>query len=230
MTREELQTHYDQMWNSSVDKLTRGEYFIDPNLKVRDNRMGITLRIRPDEVTIDKISTFQKELCEVLPEQFHYPKETVHMTVLSIVSCSEENHLSDLNDCKLYIDLISEVLENERSFEIEHSGVTLGDVGLLLQGFPKQDALNALRERIRGKLEESELASALEKRYKINSAHSTVMRYQQELKNIAGFVSWSERQRDRKLGVTKVGKLELVMNDWYHSPEQTKICKTWELQ
>ncbi|MCV9388744.1 mutarotase [Reichenbachiella ulvae] len=230
MTDQELELRYDDMWAQSYQKLKQEEYYIDPNLKKRDDRMGITLRLSFGDDPLAQIDEFQDELKSICPEQYHYSQQALHMTVLSVISCSVNNDLIQLQNYQTYVDVIQEVLKDEKPFRIRHQGLTLGNAGLLIQGFPEADALNLLREKLRVAIHQSGVYHTLDTRYKIWSAHSTVMRYRERLVDRNAYLAFLEKSKSREFGVTTVGRLELVINDWCHSPEQTEMCASWELK
>ncbi|MGB8318325.1 MAG: hypothetical protein WCE54_09390, partial [Ignavibacteriaceae bacterium] len=66
-------------------------------------------------------------------------------------------------------------------------------------------------------------------RYRIKTAHSTVIRFREELKHSLNFLSLLEKYRDYNFGKTKINQLELVQTDWYHKKEKVLILNKFEL-
>ncbi|UXP33842.1 mutarotase [Reichenbachiella agarivorans] len=226
----ELQTHYDLMWKESWENLKEGRLFKDPYLKSKeDKRIGITLRIRPNQEVLDTILAFQRELKKIEPSQYYYPIETVHWTVLSIISCSADVRTDQLKVLTEYEYVISEELRNIGSFEILLRGLTLSKVGPLIQGYPQSADLDRLRDGLRERFRKSDLMHSIDTRYAIRTAHSTVMRYQEDLVDQKAYMKFLSHHKNIDFGTAHINQFELVINDWYHRSDKTEIMRTFSL-
>ncbi|PIB33978.1 hypothetical protein BFP72_00290 [Reichenbachiella sp. 5M10] len=224
---QELETRYEKMWEENVWNL--GQVEVDSFLRSQtDRRTGITLRIRPSAEVLRKVVAFQRLLMKVAPEQYHYPEESIHVTGLSIVSCSAEYERFDSGLLAQYVDLIDRAIQGVDTFEIAFQGVTLGSVGVLIQGHPDA-GLAALRESVRSTIQEAGVFQTLDVRYKIDSAHSTIMRYRQEIQQVEELRELLTTHRALEFGQSSVTHLELVVNDWYHSPAKTDVIYSFQL-
>lgn len=218
-----LTEHYNQLYKTSSAAIAAGKYSIDLDIKNEsDSRFGITLLIRPDEETKSKMQVFLNELKQIEPKQYYYPDSDIHITVMSIISCSEEfnlNHISP-ND---YIQLICKSLVDVDKITIQFKGITASSSALMIQGFPTDETLNNLRNKLRENFKNSGLQQSIDSRYSIVAAHATVMRFQEKLRNPEKLVQTAEKFRDYDFGEFNVKRLELVYNDWYQRENNMRI-------
>lgn len=225
----DLESHYSMLWEASLSKFRQGEFEYDTMIDdPTDNRMGLTLLLRPDAATMDKIRNFLRSLEALEPHQYYYPDTDIHVTVLSIISCYEGFQLSQINAGD-YIALIQEALTGLNSFEIMMRGITASKACILLQGFPQDTQLDRLRNVIRKKFSQSNLHQSLDERYLLKTAHSTVVRFKTPLQNEALFISKLAEYRNHSMGTFKVDALELVYGDWYQKKSRGKHLHTFEL-
>ncbi|MNR38408.1 hypothetical protein D3C85_1565090 [compost metagenome] len=91
----------------------------------------------------------------------------------------------------------------------------------MIQGFPTDESLNILRDKLRANFQKSALKQSIDSRYPIATAHSTVMRFQEKLDNPEKMIAVVEKFRDHDFGEFTVDKLELVYNDWYQRKSNT---------
>lgn len=218
-----LTQHYNQLYKSSSEKITNGSYSIDHELKNEsDSRFGITLLIRPNEQVKAEIQSFLKEFKTVEPSQYYYPDSDIHITVMSIISCSEDFKLEQvsLHD---YIEIISKSMIELDTIKIHFKGVTASPSAIMIQGFPTDETLNNFRNKLRENFKKSELFQTIDSRYTISTAHSTVMRFQEPLQNPKKLIEISDRFRDFDFGEFSVENLELVYNDWYQTERNTRV-------
>ena len=178
-----LTEHYKKLYKSSIRSIENEDYKTDLLIdSPADRRFGITLLIRPPENIKNRIQVFLKDLKQVDPSQYYYPNSDIHITVMSIISCYEGFQLDQISISN-YIDLINESLNGIDRFEIKLKGITASNSGIMIQGFPENDNLNNLRNNLRTKFKNSDLEQSIDKRYSIQTAHSTVVRFRTKLQN-----------------------------------------------
>jgi 2'-5' RNA ligase len=192
--------------------------FIDSN---SDDRYGITLIIRPPISVRNRIQIFLDELKKLEPNQYYYENSDIHITVLSIISCYSGFKLDQIN-INDYTLLISECFAKSKSFDISFHGVTATLNGIITQGFIKDNTLNDFRDNLRFCFKNSDLEQSIDKRYKLQTAHSTVVRFRNEVKKQSEFMEIIDRYRDFDFGTFNVDHIELVFNDWYQRIENVK--------
>lgn len=225
-----LAEHYNQLYTTSAEVISAGKYAIDSELKNEsDSRFGITLLIRPNDEIKAKIQTFINELKKVEPEQYFYPDSDIHITVMSIISCSENFSLNQISP-KEYIEVICRSLVDVEKIKIHFKGITASPSALMIQGFPSDETLNRLRNRLRENFKNSGLQQSMDSRYSIFTAHSTIMRFQEKLHDPKKLIQIAAKFRDFDFGEFDVKNLELVYNDWYQRKSTTRVLGDFGLR
>ena len=229
MLASELQNHYDQMWNTALESFEKGEVGVDTWLgRQDDDRRGITLLLRPDDVVKKEILDFLKVLQGILPEQYFYPPSDIHLTIMSVISCYSGFTLDQIKVSD-YVDIISDCLENIRPFSIRFKGVTASKAGLMIQGFPELDQLNEIRECLRKAFKKTKLENSMDKRYKIATAHMTVARFQKPISDTKKMIEILHAYRTHDFGSSKIQQLELVFNDWYQQKAHVRSLHLFDI-
>ncbi|MNX20279.1 hypothetical protein D3C86_502190 [compost metagenome] len=225
-----LTEHYNQLYKTSSEIISAGKYSIDSELKNElDSRFGITLLIRPNDEIKANIQTFISELKKVEPEQYFYTDSDIHVTVMSIISCSENFSLNQISPNE-YIEVICRSLVDVDKINLHFKGITASPSAIMIQGFPSDETLNNLRNRLRENFKKSELQQSIDSRYEISTAHSTIMRFQEKLQNPKKLIETVEKFRDYDFGEFDVKNLELVHNDWYQRKNTTKVLGDFGLR
>ncbi|QNR85544.1 2'-5' RNA ligase family protein [Pedobacter riviphilus] len=216
-----LAEHYHKLYTESIAKISSGDYETDHLIDDEaDQRFGITLVIRPDAATKDKIQQFLTEAKAIEPDQYYYQNADIHITLMSIISCYEGFDLKDIHVGD-YIQLIKQVLARHKHFKIQFKGLTASPSCILIQGF-LTDTLNEIRDDLRAAFKNSDLQQSIDKRYAIQTAHATVIRFRSELANIDALLSLIEKYQDFDFGTFEVKQVELVYNDWYQREKFVK--------
>lgn len=218
-----IQEIYDQMWENALEKFRRGEFECDPWLDSKeDKRYGITLLARPGGKAREKIQNIIEAFRQVAPHQYYYPAPDLHLTILSIISCREGFALSDINAEK-YARKVGEALEDKRAFSIEYKGLTASAGCILVQRFPENGELQRIREDLRRVFKASSLQHSIDSRYRLETAHSTIVRFRRPLPSSTLLVKQLQELRAMPIGAFSVNELELVFNDWYQRSEKTSV-------
>ncbi|WP_163400341.1 2'-5' RNA ligase family protein [Flavobacterium fluviatile] len=220
-----LSEHYNSLFKTSSELILSEKYSIDSKINDdSDKRFGITLLIRPNEEISNNIQEFLKELKKAEPEQYYYPNSDIHITVLSIISCAEGFNLNQFSASE-YVEIIEKSLVDVNEIEIEYRGVTLSPSAIMIQGFPSDNSLNMLRDKLRENFKNSSLQQSMDSRYTVTAAHSTVMRFQKKLQSPKKLIEVVEKFRNHNFGKFTVDKIELVYNDWYQRERNTiNLC------
>lgn len=224
-----LKQHYTALWEKAFDKFKNDQFDYDPMLDdPSDNRMGLTLLAYPDIETRQNIGRLLDALKKTDPSQYYYPLTDIHVTVLSIISCTANFQLEEVKP-ERYIDLLYDILSTSPKFNIAFKGITASSSCIMIQGFPLGNQLNLLRDSLREKLKKSGLRQSLDERYLLKTAHSTVVRFKKPLHNKSAFLQELLKYRDFPFGTFEVKNIELVYNDWYHRGERVKQLYDFEL-
>ena len=209
-----LAEHYNKLYRDSIAKIANGNYEIDRLIDSEaDNRFGITLVIRPDATTNHNIQKFLAEVKTIEPDQYYYQNADLHITLMSIISCYDGFDLKDIN-VQDYIDITKKVLVRHKPLKIQFKGLTASPSCILIQGF-LTDSLNEIRDDLRTAFKNSDLQQSIDKRYAIQTAHATVIRFRSELIHINALLNLIKKYRDFDFGTFEVKEVELVYNDWY---------------
>lgn len=206
---------YDRLWVESLDHVrVQGFGFDsvidDPN----DNRFGITLLIRPDKQVIGRIQDFMDRVRAIEPFHHFYPASDMHVTVMSIISCYAGFSLEGI-DKQEYIDLVAACIDGMESSELRFQGVTLSPSCVLIQGFPSNNMLDNMREKLRTAFGNAPLEQSMDERYPLQTYHSTVIRFKEEVRKEGEILRLLEDFRTFDFGVSPIKEVELVFNDWY---------------
>ncbi|OAD41554.1 2'-5' RNA ligase family protein [Polaribacter atrinae] len=217
-----LESHYKKLYNESINKISSDNYEIDDLIDSnKDNRFGITLLIRPSIEIKEKIQKFIKEIKKIEPNQYFYPNSDIHITVMSIISCYDGFDIKKIDLAK-YIELTEKCLFEKKDMNITFRGITASTSGIMVQGFMDNNELNEIRDRLRKEFKNSNLEQSLDKRYSIQTAHSTIVRFRKELSQKGKLLEFLDENINYEFGTFKVNEFELVYNDWYQREKYVK--------
>lgn len=225
----DLAQHYQQLWTRSVQQFESGHFDYDTLLDApADSRRGITLLARPPLHVREAIEFMLGDFKASAPEQYYYPITDIHLTILSIISCYEDFNLS-LIDSARYAGLVREVVSTQKSFKIQFRGITASPSCLLIQGFPLDSTLKKIRNDLRQRFRSSGMQHSIDKRYAIQTAHSTVVRFRKPFVHPEAFVQKAKHYRAINFGIFDVNEMDLVFNDWYLKAENTVVLERFHL-
>jgi 2'-5' RNA ligase len=225
-----LKAHYDNLYDKSIESILLDNYEIDDLINSpSDNRFGITLLIRPSTAVKSEIQKFLKELNVIDPYQYYYENSDIHITVMSIISCYNGFKLASI-DISKYNDIIKENLLDISNLKIEFKGVTASPSCIMIQGFMNNNSLNELRNNLRDKFINSPLEQSIDKRYAIQTAHATVVRFKEKLNHKSKFLKALEKYRSHEFGMFEVKNMELVYNDWYQRAKFVKKLSEFSIK
>lgn len=224
-----LAEHYHAMREEAISRLLTTGVEPDPLLlSGQDTRRGITLLARPPEPVTAAISRVLADVQPAAPEQYYYPAADMHLTILSIISCYPSFRLTDI-DPAAYQEVVRAALAQVGPLTIRYAGLTASAGGLMVQGFPEDDALNHLRNELRAAFRRSGLRQSIDERYTLQTAHSTVLRFTSPLPHPAQLVAVLQRHEHTPIGTFQVDTLELVYNDWYQRAANTVLLERYAL-
>tara|TARA_R110002072_G_scaffold140149_4_gene284034 strand:- start:1370 stop:2065 length:696 start_codon:yes stop_codon:yes gene_type:complete len=217
-----LESHYKKLYNESISKISSDNYEIDDLIDSnKDNRFGLTLLIRPSIEIKEKIQKFIKEIKKIEPNQYYYPNSDIHITVMSIISCYDGFDINRIDLAK-YIELIEKCIVEKKDINITFRGITASPSGIMIQGFMENNELNDIRDRLRKEFKNSNLEQSLDKRYSIQTAHSTIVRFRTTLSQKRKLLEFLDENNNFDFGTFKVNEFELVYNDWYQREKYVK--------
>ncbi len=215
--REQLQARYDAMWREAEPALVRGDVACDAQLATGgDPRRGLTLIARPDAALAARFDALLDDLCAIEPAQYRHPAPDMHVTVLSLFTATTDFQ-RELAREKDYRAAVAAAVRGTRPFTIDFTGISASRGAVVAQGFPRDDVLEGLRERLRDALRARGLDGSLDGRYKLVTAHATLLRFVQPPAAPVALTEALRQWRGRSFGTMTVDTVALVLNDWYMS-------------
>jgi 2'-5' RNA ligase len=225
----DLRRHYDAMWDRAWPAVSRGDVECDPHLAGGlDPRRGMTLIARPDATLATRLTDVQHRLADADPRQYRQPRADLHMTVLSLSTVTAD-HAPHLARRAEYAAAVRTAIEGLPAFDIDFEGITISHGAVLATGFPRDDTLETLRARLREALRARGLDGMLDQRYRLVTAHSTLLRFVAPPGDPARLAAVLAEVRDEPLGTLRVESLQLVVNDWFMSSAAVESIETYAL-
>ncbi len=229
MNSSQLKAQYDSMWARSFEQFRNQEFEVDELIDSKnDGRYGMTLLARPSQPVKERITEFLKEVRCIAPHQYFYPESDMHLTILSVVSCYSGFSLDKISTDS-YVEKIGEVLQSVEPFEIHFKGITASPSCILIQGFPENNHLEKIRNKVRVAFRKSDLQHSIDKRYEIQTAHLTVIRFRKPIQQPEKFISVINQYRENDFGRSMMDEVELVGNNWYQQKEKVQLIKRFSL-
>ena len=226
----DLKSLYSQMWMDSIDRFKNNNCETDLLINdPTDTRRGITVLSYFNNSVEVNISNFLEELKIIEPEQYYYPKNELHLTILSIISCIPSFKLSNI-DVEAYTSIFKETIRDIGEFKVKYRGITVSSSCILIQGFPDGKQLSHLRNSLRVNFQKANLESTIDSRYEISTAHTTAVRCLAPFKSSDNLMKMLSKYRDYNFGTLEVNSLELVFNNWYQNLSITKNLSSLKLK
>lgn len=217
MTNDVLRDHYDAMWDTALPAIASGAVDCDLGIgAVPDQRRGLTLIARPALALQASFDALLATLATEATGQYRYPASDMHVTILPLFTATEhaEGELARMDD---YRAVAQAAVARMAPFEIDFDGLTLSNGAVMARGVPRDQTLETLRERLRAGLRARGLDATVDQRYRLVTAHVTLLRFAAPLRAPARFAALLAALRNVPLGTMRVEAIELVVNDWYMS-------------
>jgi 2'-5' RNA ligase len=224
-----LRAHYDAMWDDAWPAIAGGDVECDLHLAGGlDPRRGMSLIARPDPALMVRFDALLARLADVDPRQYRQPRADMHLTVLSLLTVTEDYapHLARRAD---FVAAVRAAVEGLPAFDIDVDGIAISRGAVLARGYPRDDTLERLRARLRDALRARGLDGSLDRRYRLVTAHTTLLRFVAPLADPGRFAAALADMRDEPLGTMHVETLQLVVNDWYMSSAAVEPIETFTL-
>lgn len=225
-----LRAHYDAMWDRAWPAVARGDVDCDSHLAGGlDPRRGMTLVARPGPALAARLDSLQERLAGLDARQYRQPRADLHVTILSLFTVTQDYapHLARRAD---YAAAVRAAAAGVPAFDIDFDGITMSRGAVLARGFPRDGTLELLRARLRDALRARGLDGMLDQRYRLVTAHATLLRFIAPPADPAGFAAALAALRAMPLGTMRVKTPELVVNDWYLSSAALESVETLTLR
>lgn len=217
-TDHPLYPHYDTLWQSHWPEIQRGQISCDPLLlrKETDPRRGISLIARPSAEVSQRISAMLHKLAELEPDQYYYPQSEMHFTILPLFTGTPE-YQHKLDRVPIYQQAVLNACQQCQPIAIESIGITVSPSGVMVQGFPSDNKLDLFRDALREQIRQRGFGHELDQRYRLITAHSTVLRFCAPLRHAANFAQALQEYRTSNFGQSQIAQVDLLLCDWYLS-------------
>lgn len=236
--RSPLTARYDAVWDAAAPDVRAGRAALDlwATRQREDARRGVTLLARlaalapagGGPAVADALGALGAELQALEPAQYVQPRADLHLTVLSLFTATPD-YAPYLAHLDAYRAAVAEALAGVGPFAVDLTGVTLSPAAVLVQGFPRDDTLERVRARLRAVLAARGLGGALDERYRLETAHATLVRFVAPLGDPARFVGALAAARGRAFGTVVVTALELGVGNWYQAAAYARPVATYPL-
>lgn len=221
-----VRQRYDAIWNEAAPLLAAGRIACDTRLlRGPDPRRGLTLIARPGPALAAGFTALLDRLDALEPGQYRHPPADLHLTVLSLFTVTDDP-APQLARLPEYRAAVRAATAGVAPLEIAFDGITASTGAVLAQGEPCGPGLEQLRERLRGELRARGLDGTLDQRYRLVTAHATLLRFVRPLAEPARFAAALAEMRSLPLGTLHADRLELVINDWYMSSGTLDVVET----
>lgn len=225
-----LQQLYNRIWQQARQALLNGGPHIDPHLKNlrRDCRLGMTVIARPSRTIIREVLDLQNRLRELEPLQHYYQADELHVTILTLFNVMED-YDQYMANMPLYEEILPSAFANMPPFQIVFQGISASPEAVMIQGFPLDAQLQTQRETLREVLHAHDLGDTLDVRYRISTAHSTIMRFSRPLRDASALLGLLGGLRKEPFGEFTCNSVQWVKNDWYMSSDKVELLAEYEL-
>jgi 2'-5' RNA ligase len=221
---------YEMLWNKNFPAIQQGKVEVDPfltNPKI-DQRRGLTLIFRPPANLLDSIRAFLSEIRALEPHQYYYDDSNLHFTVLPLFTAIPE-YQANYARLPVFESAVQAALQSASTFTVQITGLTVSRGAVMLCGFTDSTVLNAIRDKLRQILTRKGLSAGLDQRYRLVTAHTTILRFSNRLRDPHAFSDFLQQHRNHEFGSFSVEELQLVKNDWYMTQEHTPILARYAL-
>ena len=144
-----LKNEYDNIWNTSKNKILKNDINVDHNLSdlQNDKRLGISLIIPVGKALAGIFYDGLRNVKLYEPDQYYYPPSDMHITLLDLIAANE-NFVFCEKQVAAYKEVLCEVFKLLKSFKIQFNGLTASAVAVMVRGFPSIDIFE-MRQHIR---------------------------------------------------------------------------------
>jgi len=171
-----MRAPYDELRRDARAGFARGRFETDPRIDdPSDTRRGLSLILRPGPPALAGLAELGDAPREVAGGQYFHAPAELHVTVLSVVSCTDGFRIDEAEPGR-YAELLAACVADLDPFELTFEGITASPSCVTVQGFVAGDTLRVSRERLREAITGSGLRHSMERRYTARTAHVTSMR------------------------------------------------------
>lgn len=207
---DSLQNGYDRMWEAGRADLEAGNIDADPVPTATSLRWGVSVIATvasPLATTFEALADRCRHLCG--ENHTFYNQTNLHVTVRS---CEFHRFGVLQNDPAIcvYQTALADVCRYHEPFEIAFCGLNANRTGLIGQGYPLSETLQALRGELHNRLVDLDFQPGPEENGVRHTAHTSIVVFGGPVTDPAGLCGWVRANRETWYGTARVTHLLLV--------------------
>ncbi len=227
---QRIRATFDQAWTDAKPEWLRGEPSINPYLTTpqEDTRRGLSLIARLSKKSADILNQLNSALRDVAPEQYYYPMEDFHITIMTLIDACDSFSLKGIDTDRLAA-VFNDIFSQHEEFRTHFVGITGTPECVLAQGFFPDETLDTIRSQCRTSLQTTGFGKRIEARHESLSAHVTLARF----KNAAHLDLLAQKTDELStcyLGVTQIKEIKLVVSDWFMTADKVTTLAKFDLR
>ncbi len=198
------------MWEAGRADVKAGNVDPDPVPTATSLRWGVSIVAK---IVLPLAATFETlaDRCRHLCGENHtfYSRANFHVTVRS---CEFHRFGVLQNDPSIhaYQTALADVCQDHNPFEIAFCGLNANRTGVIGQGYPLSETLQALRSALHDRLVDLDFQHGPEEDGVRHTAHTSIMVFGGPVTDPAGLYSWVSANRETWYGSARVTHLSLV--------------------
>ncbi len=201
------------MWEAGRADVETGNVDADPVPTAASLRWGVSIVARvalPSAETLQALADRCRHLCG--ENHTLYTRANVHVTVRS---CEFHRFGVLQNDpfIRACQTVLADVCQRHDALEIAYCGLNANRTGVIVQGYPVTNALQALREDLHNRLGELGVRRGPEKNGVRRTAHISVAVFGGAVANPSSLHRWIRSNRETWFGTARITRLTLVKYD-----------------
>lgn len=208
-----VQDGYNRMWKAGRLDIEGGNVDADPIPTATSLRWGVSILATiapPLAATLEALAADCQYLCG--NNHTFYKRATSHVTVRSC-EFHRVNVARDDPYIRAYRTVLADVCREHNPFEIAYCGLNANRTGIISQGYPLSEALQALREAIHKRLAKRGVRHGPEAEKVRQTAHTSIAVFGGAVADPAKLYGWIEANRETWCGITCITHLSLVRYD-----------------
>lgn len=229
-----LQNEYAELYQQGQRSLRENGVTVDPQLFPieHDDRRGLGLFFWQSKL-IPSTQVFLDTLHREFPDEillYGYPTSPArqHVTLLELVN-AHSNYANDHQALEeKFKDVVAPILATAPPIKATFQGLVVNSSGLLIKGYPTDNAFNTLRESLRTAIAAAGLPPL--KRRKVQIFHTSVGRFIQPIQDIDRLIRVVDQFKEFPIGEDVYAHLYLLRASWSMADAHTHTIADFSLQ
>lgn len=226
-------SEYQDLWKFGRQAILEKGVAFDPQLLPTngDSRRGLGLFSWQEDL-IPKTQPILDVLHEAFPSEivlFGHPSSPArqHVTLLELNSVGTDDPRDLAILAAKYQEVCWPVLSKMPPIRATFRGVVASQSAILIKGFPVNNEVNAIREKLRAEIIRAGLPEL--NRRKVQILHSTIGRFVRSIEDPKKLVALIDSMLDTEIGETVFDNVDLMIASWLMADNQTELIATTHL-